>query len=201
MRQAHDGGVWRSLPTRIPCCGSITERTATAGLGLVRKRGRHSCLRDTRLMMRPAHSTGLATPSAAVLHRCGDGGFGSEVDLRPQLTAVSCHVLQPVAECPGNTLSRPGTITANRARLLHGSRHPWRAPSACLYFRPEHPHAAIGLAQQRIDRMREIDLRLVDDNAPAKLDHTRLERHAMTPQRRPGMPFVILDKRRQWRDN
>ena len=31
-------------------------------------------------------------------------------------------------------------------------------------------------------------------------DHTRLEGHAMTPQRRPGMPFVILDKRGQWRE-
>ena len=61
MRQAHDGGVWCSLSTRIPCCGSITKRTATAGLGLVRKLGRHSCLRDTRPMMRTAHSTGRST--------------------------------------------------------------------------------------------------------------------------------------------
>lgn len=57
---------------------------------------------------------------------------------------------------------------ANRARLSHGSWHPWRAPSACLYFHPEHSHAAIGLAQQRINRMRQIDLRLADDTAPAK---------------------------------
>lgn len=104
----------------------------------------------------------------------------------------------PMAFFPKHSKRRPRRIDPHGRAIFDALLRDGAV--SVLHLHLEHSRAAIILPRQRIDRIRQIDLRLARVSPRPNADHTPLEGHAMTPQRRPGMPFVILDKRAQWRE-